>query len=193
MKPQKINWAQGSGSMIIIALITMMTIYLLLLYMTITNIFYAKTVATSRTDLIADSVAVYAQSYDYSFNKSRAEEMRGVLTDYNNTTTDAFTISTTLDFPEPISSNDSIIDRLKISSIVQTVFWYGNTNNYIYTTAESIVDSIDIWKDILVVPDNIGNNEHKPTEDPITPSDEQEDILVVPDKTTQSDDTKVGE
>jgi hypothetical protein len=154
---KKISWKKGSASLIIIMATVLMTIYLLLLYMTLTNILYSNTVATTRTDIIADSTAVYAQSYDYKYNKSQADIMATLLTTYNDAVSDSYSLTSNIFFPQD--------DTLKIKTTVRTRTFYPELlgSNFIYSYGEATVKSVDVWGDILVVPSEIGNNNHQYT------------------------------
>ena len=62
MPKRQVDWKRGSASLIIIMCMSMLACFLLVLYMTMLNVTYANSIAMTRTDAIADSAAVYAQS-----------------------------------------------------------------------------------------------------------------------------------
>lgn len=160
MKAKKIDWTQGSASLIIMMAMALLAVALLVLYMTITNITYANTIACTRTDAIADSAAIYAQSYDYKYNKAQADIMTTLLTAYNNAASDYYNLTAVLLFPED--------DVLTVKSYAATPAFYPDLmgTEQIYGRCETSVKSVDIWGDVLVVPDEIGNQQHEAPDTP---------------------------
>lgn len=151
-KDNRLDWRRGTASLIICMSITLLIVFLLVLYMTFMNILYANTVATTRADAIADSVAVYAQSYDYEYNRSQAETMTNLLTDYNNNASSFYELETAISFPK-----DNV---LTVKCAVRTPTFYPDMvgSEYVYSYAESTVESVDVWGDVLVVPEDIAQS-----------------------------------
>lgn len=145
----KIDWKRGSASLIIMMCLSLLTVFLLVLYMVCMNIMYINSVAATRTDAIADSAALYAQSYDYKYNKSQAEIMTNLLTTYNNSTSDFYSITSSITFPE-----DNV---LKIKTVTQTPTFYPDMmgSDTLYAFTETSVTSVDIYGDVLMVPEEI--------------------------------------
>ena len=82
----EISWRRGNGACYACLIISLLAAIMLVLHMECSNIMYASAVASTRSDMIADSAALYAQSYDYKYNKAQAETMATLLTAYNNGT-----------------------------------------------------------------------------------------------------------
>jgi len=128
---------------------SLLAVFLLVLYMVLVNILYINSVAATRTDAIADSAAIYAQSYDYKYNKAQAEIMVNLLTAYNNTTSDFYSISAGISFP-----NDN---TLKVKTVVSTPAFYPDMmgSDTLYAFTETSVTSVDIFGDVLMVPEEV--------------------------------------
>ena len=105
LEKHKVDWKQGSASLLVTMCMTLLIVVLMILYMVSANILYANSIAMTRTDAIADSAAVYAQSYDYKYNKSQAEIMTNLLTAYNNQSSDFYSISTGISFSDDNTMN----------------------------------------------------------------------------------------
>lgn len=149
MPKRQVDWKRGSASLIIIMCMSLLACFLLVLYMTMLNVTYANSIAMTRTDAIADSAAVYAQSYDYDYNKTQAEIMVNLLTTYNNATSDFYKISAAVSFPD---------DRtLTVKSVVTTPTFYPDMlgDDQLYSLQETTVKSVDIFGDVLQVPSDI--------------------------------------
>jgi hypothetical protein len=131
----------------------------MILYLVYMNVMYVNIVATTRSDTIADSAAVYAQSYDYKYNKAQAETMVNLLTVYNNRTSDFYNLSTGISF-----SDDK---TLTVKCIASTPTFYPDLmgSDTVYGFAETSVTSVDIWGDVLVVPENIATKKAEAEED----------------------------
>lgn len=145
----KIDWKRGSASLIIIMCMSLLAVFLLILYMVAMNIMYINSVAATRTDAIADSAAIYAQSYDYEYNKSQAEIMTNLLAAYNNSASDFYNISAGVSFPDD--------KTLKVKTVVSTPTFYPDMmgSETLYAFTETSVTSVDIYGDVLMVPEDI--------------------------------------
>lgn len=160
MKKHKIDWRKGSATLIVIAMMCVMSVFMLILYMTIFNITYISSVAITRTDAIADSAAVYAQSYDYNYNKSQAEIMTELLRTYNSDSVTPLTYSAEINFVDNVGDRNRNSNTLIVTGRATGPALYPDLMKTKTLTAQSqtTVKSVDIWGDIFVVPDEIGNN-----------------------------------
>lgn len=159
---RNINWKSGNGSAYACLVIAVMAAFMLVLHMEYSNIMYARAASSTHADAIADSAAVYAQSYDYAYNQSQAETMMTLLTAYNNGTTGRYELTSNLQFPAD--------DTLKLTCNVQTYFYYPSLSGHeTFTVSDtSTVKSVDIWGDIFVVPDSLGHaNTPTPSSPPV--------------------------
>lgn len=148
---QTIHWRRGNGACHACLIISLLATVMLVLHMECSNIMYASAVASTRCDMIADSAALYAQSYDYKYNKAQAETMTTLLTAYNNGTSGRYELTSSITFPDD--------DLLTVKCDVQTFFYFpGLTGHETLTVSdEASVKSVDIWGDIFVVPDSVGH------------------------------------
>ncbi len=162
MKRKQIDWEKGVATYIIFIPIVILIVFLLFFFLTFTNIYLGKAFAVTRVDAIADSVAVYSQSYDYNYNKSQADTMNSLLTTMNNSTSSFYDLSTTISFDA-----DNV---LAVKSTVHVPSFLPGLlgTDDIYTHATAKVKSVDIWGDILVVPDELSTNSHQAPSLPIT-------------------------
>ena len=137
-------------------MIAVMAAFMLVLHMEYSNIMYARAASSTHADAIADSAAVYSQSYDYAYNQSQAEIMTTLLTAYNNGTTGRYELTSDLQFPAD--------DTLTLTCHVQTYFYSPSlTGHDTFTVSDtSTVKSVDIWGDIFVVPDSLGHTSTPP-------------------------------
>lgn len=176
MKNRKVDWREGSASLIIVATTCVATIFMLVLYMTFVNITYISSVAITRTDAIADSAAVYAQSYDYNYNKSQAEIMTELLKTYNSDVMTPLSFSAEVSFIDNVGDRNHNSNTLVVTGKATGPAMYPSLMNTNTLTARSqtVVKSVDIWGDIFVVPDEIGNNR-----DAETPSVDSGDTDIV--------------
>ena len=148
---RKIKWNKGSGVLFLGVLVSMMALVLMILVMEFSNIQFCNTLSQTRADLIADSSAIYAQSYDYNYNQRQAEIMAELLTAYNNSVSEKYDIETVLSFPE----DDTL--TLSCTTYVHTYYPQLMGKTIIYTQNESTVKSVDIYGDIFVVPESLSN------------------------------------
>lgn len=164
---KKISWRRGNGACYACLIISLMAAVMLVLHMECSNIMYASAVASTRSDMIADSAALYAQSYDYKYNKAQAETMATLLTAYNNGTSGRYELTSSISFPDD--------DLLTVQCNVQTFFYFPGLAGHDTLTVydEASVRSVDVWGDIFVVPDSVGHasapNTQPPTGDASVP------------------------
>ena len=152
-----INWKRGNGSIYFGLLICVMSVFMMIPLMEYSNVRFVQDIASSRADMIADSVAVYAQSYDYKYNKSQAATMATLLTTYNNNASNKYELTTNLSF-----SDD---DMLTVKSTVKAPVFFPDMAGDEWLTAHdsSTVKSVDVFGDVFVVPESLGH-ENEPEE-----------------------------
>lgn len=154
-----INWKRGNGSIYFGLIICVMAVFMMIMLMEFSNVRFVQDITSSRADMIADSVAVYAQSYDYKYNKSQAATMATLLTTYNNNASNKYDLTTNLSF-----SGD---DVLTVKSTVKApVFFPGLAGNEWLTAHDSsTVKSVNVFGNVFVVPESLGHkNEPKETD-----------------------------
>lgn len=151
MRIKEIHWNKGNGAAYACLIISLLAAFLLVMHMEYSNIMYARTISSTRSDAIADSAALYGQSYDYQYNKAQSEIMTTLLTAYNNGASDRYELSSSLDFPAD--------DTLSVTCWAETFFYFpGLTGHDLLTVSDkATVKSVDIWGDIFVVPDSLGH------------------------------------
>lgn len=186
LEEHKVDWKQGSASLLVTMCMTLLIVVLMILYMVSANILYANSIAMTRTDAIADSAAVYAQSYDYKYNKSQAEIMTNLLTAYNNQSSDFYSISTGISFPDDNTMN--------VKCVVKTPTFYPDLmgGDQLYAFDESTVKSVDIYGDVLQVPEDISGQWRDPIQDSHINPGEVEDSVTVPGTSTDEDTDSSG-
>lgn len=152
---KKIQWKRGAGVLFLSMTMCLLCVFLMILLMEFSNINFTRTVSTTRCDAIADSVAVYAQSYDYKYNQRQAENMLQLLTTYNNNASPAYELETTIQFPDE--------DVLKTTCKAKTEPYYPEIMgiDVVTVTNEATVKSVDIYGDIFVVPGDIAQEQHE--------------------------------
>ena len=157
----EISWRRGNGACYACLIISLLAAIMLVLHMECSNIMYASAVASTRSDMIADSAALYAQSYDYKYNKAQAETMATLLTAYNNGTSGRYELASSISFPDD--------DLLTVKCDVQTFFYFPGLAGHETLTVsdEASVRSVDIWGDIFVVPDSVGHASSPGTTPPV--------------------------
>lgn len=144
---KQVHWKQGAGTLLLGVIIMMMAVAFMVLIMECANIQLCQLIADTRCDLIADSTAVYAQSYDFKYNKGQAMAMTELLTEKNNEVSSNFQIKTDLSFLED--------DTLSISCACETKTFYPQIIGVQTVIQQSVatVKSVDVYGDILYVPD----------------------------------------
>lgn len=144
---QKINLKRGAGTFLYGSVLMMLGVLFFILIMEYSSISYNHIVADTRSDLIADSTAVYAQSFDYKYNQAQAKMMCDILTEKNNEASDYFNISSELSFPSD--------DVLTVECLCETPTFYKNLINVdkIVTKGNCTVRSVDAFNNVLYVPD----------------------------------------
>lgn len=144
---KQIHWRQGAGVFIVGVTIMLMAVMFMVLIMESANIQRCQLIADTRSDLIADSTAVYAQSFDYKYNKEQGRAMVSLLTDKNNEVSSGFQIRTDLTYLED--------DTLNVSCICETNTFYPGIIGVasVIKQASATVKSVDVYGDVLYVPD----------------------------------------
>ena len=144
---KSINMKRGSGTFLLGTLFAMLAIFLAILLVEYSNGMYGEVLAVSRGDMIADSAAIYAQSYDYNYNQNHAREMVNLLTDLNNSVAGDYEFSTSIAFP----SNDVL--SLQCTTKVPSTYNDITQTDFYYITHTSSVRSVDIYGDVFVIPE----------------------------------------
>lgn len=158
-----IQWKKGAGVFLLSTMMCLLCLLLMVLIMEFATVNYTEALASTRSDLIADAVAVYAQSYDYCFNERQAEQMCSLLTTYNNASSQ-YTLTTSISFPsEPprVSSMDRVADVVTVDCVATTKPYYPELfgTDSISIRKSSTVRSVDIYGDIFVVPGDLAESE----------------------------------
>lgn len=96
-KLKQIKWREGNSILVLGTFAIVLVVFFGLLIAQLSQNLYLDIVCTTRADAIADSTALYAQSYDYQYNKSQAEIMSEIMTDANNDNSN-YHIVTEIDF-----------------------------------------------------------------------------------------------
>lgn len=151
---KEIRWNKGSGTFIATLCITLMAMALVFMYLAFTDSMYAGVISRTRSDAIADSTAVFAESYDYKFNQAQAAIMVELLTDYTNNALDGdkYEITSNLTFPTGASSNSRAVDSLRIDVIAKIARIFPSvTGENAYAGYSTTVTSVDIYGDTFVV------------------------------------------
>lgn len=169
MQKRKMDWNRGSGIFVMMPFLLVFFLVGMLLYMCFLNIMYANTIAMTRSDAIADSVATYSQSYDYKFNHGQAIEMTTELVRLNNLQEsqkpDNQRLYTLANFQTrtlgKTGTAQGVQDTLLLDGEVQMRTFYpsfmGGTEAFC-VKSHTEVSSVDIYGDVFVVPDDIGYN-----------------------------------
>lgn len=146
MKIKKIELRKGSGVFFIGCTLCLLAIFLTILYVETANAMYSNTIAMTRSDIIADSSAVFSQSYDYNYNQDQARIMGALLTDLNNESNPNYEISSVMYFPE-----DNV---LTVDCTAKTKSSYTSFTgvDFYSSTKTSTIRSVDVYGEILVVP-----------------------------------------
>lgn len=152
---QCIQWNRGIVSIMSTLIIVLFMFSLLALLLFYNNMHLTSILSMTRADAIADGTAVYAQSYDYAYNKPQAEQMASLLTVYNKNSSPGESLQATMTFG--IAG-----DTLTIHC------WTTSPNAFQKVSGESLtigasstVRSKNIWGDIFVVPGEIGDANHE--------------------------------
>ncbi|NLT15959.1 MAG: hypothetical protein GXY05_16670 [Clostridiales bacterium] len=154
-----IDWKRGNASVLFCVTVILVMTFIMVILMEYSNIRYANGLAASRSDMIADSAAVYAQSFDFKYNKAQAEEMTRLLTEYNNKDNEKYQLNTKITFSEDLNKND----LLTVETTVEVpVFFPGLVGtDSVHAKTSTTVASIDIFKGIFVVPESIGHQQQQ--------------------------------
>ena len=154
---KKIDWKRGSGTFIATFAITLMTVALTLMYLAFSDSIYTNVIATTRSDAIADAAGIFAQSYDYKYNKGQAGIITTLLGTYNTNASNRYDIVTSVSFPE-----DDVL-TVRCMALIGRIF-PSLTGTYAAASHDTTVKSVDIWGDVLVVPESVG--QHSDTSQP---------------------------
>lgn len=154
---QTVSWTRGNGSIYFCLVLCVVMGYMMMLLMQYSDVRFAQDLAASRSDMIADSAAVYAQSYDYKYNKSQAEAMVTLLTTYNNQASDKYELTTKLAFPAD--------DVLTISATVRVPKFFSSPGDEgLFVVKDyAVVKSVDVFGDIFIVPESMGHASEPPS------------------------------
>lgn len=141
-----IDWHKGNGCMLFCSLMLLVGLYLMIFVMEVGNLQYTRSASMVRADAIADSSAVFAQSFDWNYNKPQAEIMAAYLTTFNNAANDEFDLTTEITFPED--------NLLTVKTAVTRGTYYPSLAGESSVTyhATSSVRSLDVYGKILLVP-----------------------------------------
>ena len=175
---RKIDWKKGSGSLLFTCSIAIMSVWLVIFYLAIVSRNYSIAAATTRCDAIADSVAVYAQSYDYKYNHAQAQIMATTLTQYNSEALPNGELTSELSFETGPDSRHPETLTIKVKAKTPAPF-ADDPNANIVAQAETSVTSVDIYVDILVIPpgqSEVQNN----IDNYVTPGENPDNSLTVP-------------
>lgn len=164
---RKIDWRRGSGTFLATFAITLMTVALTFMYLAFSDSLYTNVIATTRADAVADSVALYAQSYDYKYNKGQAGIMTTLLGTYNTNASNNYSIVTSVSFPA-----DDVLS-VRCEALVARIF-PTMTGDYSAAAHNTEIKSVDIWGDVLVVPESVGQH----TDDTPPPNAEDADAAL---------------
>ena len=116
---RRIRWDNGNGSMLLCCSILVMGLIMMFLVMEYNNVYTASAIAQTRADTIADSTAVYAMGYDYTFNNRAAYEQAILLTAYNGR--EDYPISSTLRvLPDSSGANT----KLEVTVLARGKFFF---------------------------------------------------------------------
>lgn len=141
-----ISIKKGSGVFFIGCLLCLLAILMTILYVETSNAMYSSTVAMTRSDIIADSSAVFSQSYDYNYNQDQARTMGTLLTDLNNDCNSRYEISSSVYFP---AENEIAVD---CTAKAKSSYTSLTGVDYYASTKTSVVRSVDIYGDVMVIP-----------------------------------------
>lgn len=147
---KKIDWKRGSGTLVIMAAIIVLITFSLWLYLTVFNVTFTRSLVTTKADIIADSVAAYAQSYDYQYNQSQAELMTNILTQLNSSSTRGLALSTQLTFSD--GSGGNIKQSMHVRCDAEFDSLLPGIGGTVHASSDATVDSVDVFGDIFVVP-----------------------------------------
>ncbi len=149
---KQIQWNQGVVCIMSILVITIFLFALVALMMWYSNYFYCSTISMTRADAIADGVAVYAQSFDYEYNKAQGDIMTSLLTRENNELSNKYTLDTSLVYGD---RNDQL--TIWCTAVAPNLF-PSVAGETIEVQSNTTVTSVDIWGDIFIVPDSMGTH-----------------------------------
>lgn len=152
IKLVKLNHRKGAGTMLFGLTIMMLALAFMLMLIEYSRVVYSRTIAQTRGDAIADSVAVYAQVWqvDYSYNQEQARTMLDTITELNDPShgdsINGYDLQTAISFPAD--------DVLTVSCTSKVMSAYPNISGASCYThlKETTVRSKNIYEDVVIVP-----------------------------------------
>lgn len=147
---RKINWNKGNATLLASMSIILLLVALTWMYIAFADSMYVSAIASTRADATADAAAIYAQSYDYKYNKAQAGIMTTLLGTYNNSTAVDYQLVTSVTFPE----DDTLTVRCE--AVIGRIF-PSLVSPYAAAGHETTVKSVDIYGDVVVVPEGFGD------------------------------------
>lgn len=157
LKFVRFSHKKGAGTMVLGITVMMLALAFMIMLIEFSRIGFSRTIAQTRSDAIADSVAVYAQAWqiDYSYNQEQARAMLNKLTELNDPSTgdavNGFDLQTSISFP---SDND-----LTVGCTAKVASAYPNLSGADYYTIfkETTVRSKNIYEGVVIVPGYTSN------------------------------------
>ena len=138
--------------MLLGSVIMLLAVVFMILMVEQSRALYARTIAQTRGNTIADSVAVYAQAWqiDYSYNQEQARSMLDKITELNDPSqgdnVNGFDLQTSISFPSD--------DVLTVGCTTKVLSAYPNISkreSYIVLN-ETSVRSVNIYEGVVIVP-----------------------------------------
>lgn len=168
---REIDWRRGNGAVYFCLVLCVLMCSMMMLLMQYSDVRFTQSLAASRSDMIADSAAVYAQSYDFNYNKPQAETMVTLLTSYNNAASNKYELTTALSFP---ANNKLTV----IAEVMVPKFFATTDGSDMFVVKDSAtVKSVDVFGDIFVVPESFGHENQTESPNDI-PGDAGADLTV---------------
>lgn len=164
----KIDWKKGNATLLASLAVIMLLVAMTCMYIAFADSMYVSAIASTRADATADAAAIFAQSYDYKYNKAQAGIITSLLGKYNNEASDNYILTTSVTFPY-----DDVL-TVRCEAVIGRIF-PGLISPYAATYDEATVKSVDIYGEVVVVPEDFGGP--KP-EDPPPPNSEDADIAM---------------
>jgi len=131
---------RGTGLLILLVMLCALAVTFTIIIVEVNLIYINQSIANTRADAIADSVAVYALRYDNSFSQGDVLRMTALLAAHNNTDED-----------RPILVRAEVKNnRIVITTEVEGRFLTSRNTFISYGTA--IVESVEPGRDIVFVP-----------------------------------------
>jgi hypothetical protein len=146
---KRINWRNGSASILLSVFFTLAGLALMMLVMEYGNVYSVDAVSQTRADAIADSTAVYALSYDSTFNRREAYEQSILLTAYNSSERTPLRSEI-----EVIPDSEGKNTKIEVKAIARGRFFFpGVTGAETFEiTNEAAVEAVGNDDSIVVIP-----------------------------------------